>query len=88
MWKEFNEHETIQTLNKYGVFVLTPQRRHLLGNALINLEQKNISMYTAKLHLRNQILFNKEIITALENAENKELNDSLNQLKKLKTKLM
>ena len=86
MWQEFSEQEAIQTMNKYGVFVLTPQRKHLLGNALLNLENKNIKIDTAKMQLKNQILFNKDILNALEEAAVSEFNDSLLLLDKLKTK--
>lgn len=87
MWKEFNKKEANQILNKYGVFVLTPQRKHLLGNALLNLENKNIKIDTAKMQLKNQILFNKDILNALEKASTSEFNDSILSLDKLKTKL-
>ena len=87
MWEEFSEEEAVQALEKYNISVLTPQRKHLLGNTLLNLENKNIKMDTAKMQLRNQILFNMDILNALEEASVLELNNSLSQLKELKTKL-
>jgi|GEM_PF-4269129 len=87
MWKEFSEQEAIQVLNKYGVFVLTPQRRHLLGNVLLNLENDNIELKTAKMQLRNQILFNKRIIDALNKASSDKKNEEIFKLKKLKERL-
>jgi len=87
MWKEFSEHESMQALSKYGVFVLTPHRRKLLGTALLNLENDLIDLKTAKMHLRNQILFNKKIINALEKASNEEHAKNLINLSQLKEKL-
>ncbi len=85
MWKEFSEHEAIQALRKYGVFVLTPYRRQLLGNALLNLENKYIDLETAKRQLRKQVLFNKRIIDALNKAS--EENEDFFKLEKLKQRI-
>jgi len=87
MWSEFSEEKAIQVLEKYNISILTPQRKHLLGNVLLNLENKNIKMNVAKMQLKNQILFNKDILNALEEASVFDMNHSLSQLDKLKTKL-
>jgi len=87
MWQEFSEHEAMQALRKYGVFVLTPHRRHLLGNTLINLEKRNINLQTARMQLRNQILFNKSIIDAMKKASYGEQGEHLFKLNELKTRI-
>lgn len=85
MWKEFSEHEAMQALRKYGVFVLTPYRRQLLGNTLLNLENKCIDLETAKRQLRKQVLFNKRIIDALNKASAEK--DDFFKLERLKQQL-
>ncbi len=87
MWREFSEHEAMQALSKYGVFVLTPQRRKLLGNALLNLENDFIDLNTAKIQLKKQILFNKRIIDALNKASADKRNEEIFKLKNLKVRL-
>ena len=87
MWKEFSEHEAMQALSKYGVFVLTPYRRKLLGNTLLNLENDLIDLKTAKMQLRSQILFNKRIIDAINKAGESEHAKEIEKLMKLRKKI-
>lgn len=66
-----DELEALAALKRYGVFVLTPQRRLLLGQTLVELEKRKIKLPAAKSRLQGSILFTKKIVDALEKASSK-----------------
>ena len=63
--------EALAALKRYGVFVLMPHRRLLLGRTLVDLETHKIKIPEAKARLVGNILFNKKILNALEKASSK-----------------
>lgn len=63
--------DEIIALKRYGLFVLTPQRKQLLGKTLLELEQRKINVAKAKTRLQGSILFTREILDALEKAHTK-----------------
>ncbi len=60
--------DEIIALKRYGLFVLTPQRKQLLGKTLLDLENNKINIAKAKTRLQGNILFTREILDALEKA--------------------
>ena len=60
--------DEIIALRRYGLTVLTPQRKQLLGKTLLDLENNKIDVAQAKVRLQGNILFTRDILDALEKA--------------------
>ena len=63
--------DEVIALRRYGLTVLTPQRKQLLGKTLLDLESNKINVAKAKVRLQGNILFTREILNALEKAHTK-----------------